>query len=135
VKRTLSEEEALRLKDFEPFSVYRQDSKACFPGDTQLCVKGRGWVNLSTIIPEVNSGKHTPCLTPDLEVLTPSGEYAPVEYTIFGETTDWIEFNLENGDTLRMTPDHICIIMREGLKIQVRADEVQGTDCFLSDQI
>ena len=107
VKRQITEEEFLLLKGIEPFATFRQDSKACFPGDTKINIEGRGWIELNKIIPEINRNQFIKNKDSSLKVLTPSGDYSPVLYTVYGETNEWIEFELDNGDCLKMTPNHI----------------------------
>jgi len=133
VNRTITESEFLSLKEdkTQPFATFRQDAKACFPGDTKVCVENEGWVELQKIIPAINLGLFTPEVRKEFKILTPKGTYESVLATFYGETLEWIEFDMDNGDMLRMTPNHICMVIRNGKKIKIRADEVLNTDKFI----
>jgi len=134
VEREITEEEFLRLKKQEPFATFRQDAKACFPGSTQVYVKNIGWEELSKIVPEIEEGCHIP-ISDRIEILTPDGSYQKIDFTIYGKTQEWLEIELENGDVIKMTPNHSCIVVRNGRRIKIRADKVKKTDKFLSYQI
>jgi intein/homing endonuclease len=48
--------------------------------------------------------------------------------TITVEPDEKIEFELENGATITVTPDHEMPVLRDGMKIMVAAAEVLETD-------
>ena len=45
---------------------------------------------------------------------------------------DMISFALENGETLKLTAEHICFVYRDGILIEIPACEVRESDDFLS---
>lgn len=136
VKRTITQEEFKKLKEEKPFEQMRQDAKAvnfgCFPGDTEV-LTDEGNISLSSLVPKINKGKFTPFVK-SLGIITPLGDISPLKYTFYGETREWIEFELENGDTLKMTPNHQCIILRKRKRIVVEAKDILPTDYFLEVQ-
>lgn len=130
VKTLITEDDFIKLKEVEPFASMRQDAKSCFPGDTKVIIEGVGEVELNRLVPEIDSGLAVPHLQ-NLRALTPTG-FQPIEATVYGSTDYWIEIITETGDVVRMTPDHPCVVVRDGMKIVVQAEFVQDSDKLLS---
>ena len=129
VKTLITEDDFIKLKEVEPFASMRQDAKSCFPGNTKIIVEGRGEINLDTVVPSINPKLFSPQVNP-LSILTPTG-YVQVEATLYGETDTWIEIETESGDILRMTPNHLCPVVRDNRKQLIRADQLLESDKFL----
>lgn len=125
----------------------RTDAK-CFTGDTVVTVWDRidtterkdspfrtyeiqncRDVKLEDIIPKVNRGKST-ILDNGLVIKTEEG-YEDVVYTYYWEDTEFIEFELRNWDSIKVTPDHRCVVWRDNKEIEVLAKDVLDTDYFI----
>ena len=129
-RKKITEEEFIKLKEMKPFSTLRQDAKSCFDGETMVCEKTLGWVRLDTLVPKINPGKHT-LSNEKYEILIPDGSYSLMTHSIFGYSDKWLELELDNGDVIKMTPNHNCVVRRDGEDIECRADEILLTDKIL----
>lgn len=99
----------------------------CFIKGTKL-LTNKGPMKVEDFIPEINPEEFTP-YKGDIKMEI-NGE-KEISSTFFGYTNETIEFELENGDTLEVTPDHNMIVLREGIKMTVMAKDVIDTDEFI----
>jgi len=113
----------------KPYADYRQKAKSCFPAGTQV-LTNYGWKKFEDFVPEKNCGGHT-LYYGDLKVIDFEGNPQNIDTTYFGESKDFIHFELVNGDILTVTPDHTMVVLRDKETIRVSADEVAKTDIFL----
>lgn len=131
VKRVITEQEFKRLKKLEPWATYRQRAKSCFSKGTEILTTV-GYQRIEDFVPPINSGLVTPI--PDgwfsFKAINPQGEEETIQATYYGETTEWVEFTLQNGDILKVTPDHNMVIWRGGERMIVEARNVLGSDQF-----
>jgi len=124
-KEILSNQDDIRFKEVKD---YRFKAK-CFVKGTKI-LTNKGSLAVETFIPEVNKGEHTPYYG-DIKIVTDK-DYS-IESTFYDTTTDTIEFELDNGDILEVTPDHEMIVMREGQRTIVEAQYVLETDELISE--
>lgn len=62
------------------------------------------------------------------KVLTHTGEYKPVVSKVESEHQELIEVEAEDGTTITCSPNHLWVVIRDGQRVEVRADELQETD-------
>ncbi len=62
------------------------------------------------------------------KVLTHTGEYKPVVSKVESEHQELIEVEAEDGTTITCSPNHLWVVIRDGQRAEVRADELQETD-------
>jgi Bacterial DNA polymerase III alpha NTPase domain/PHP domain len=62
------------------------------------------------------------------KVLTHTGEYKPVVSKVESEHQELIEVEAEDGTTITCSPNHLWVVVRDGQKMEVIADELQETD-------
>lgn len=132
VKTYITENDFLKLKKSEPFETYRQMAKNCLSGDCYIYTDKKGKVSIQDVVPKLNEGTKT-ILFPPLEVLTPDG-YKKVQSTVYGKTSTWIEIELERGEVFKMTPDHICVVERNGFpfSLYIPAESLGDEDRFIT---
>ena len=137
INRKITEQEFIRLRkgDIEPFATYRQDAKACFSGDTEILMASGETKRLDSFVPPINKNYFTLNVDSALKVLTPSGKEEQVLYTFYGETKEWIEIDLESGDTIKVTPNHDCMVVRDNKRIKIKAENIVETDKFVQHTI
>lgn len=108
------------LIEFVP-SDLRFKSKACFIEGTKL-ETSEGALKVEDFIPETNPGEQS-LYYGDILI-----NEEPIESTFFDTATEFIKFELENGDSIEVTPDHKMIVIRDSKEIRVEAWEVFETD-------
>jgi hypothetical protein len=62
------------------------------------------------------------------KVLTHTGEYKPVVSKVESEHQELIEVEAEDGTTITCSLNHLWVVVRDGRRMEVRADELQETD-------
>lgn len=62
------------------------------------------------------------------KVLTHTGEYKPVVSKVESEHQELIEVEAEDGTTITCSPNHLWVVIRDGQRVEVRADELRETD-------
>lgn len=120
------------VKNKQPYEFERHTSKTCFAEGT-LIETSQGTLPVESFIPEVNAGMLTPYLSEDVLLLDRFGKSKTIEFSYFGYSEELIDFELENGDVISVTPEHRFKIKRQGKEIEVRADHVLASDEFLTD--
>ena len=110
----------------------------CFDGDCLFERFRRDWDTVTclgihpikNVVPQVNEGKHTTYDLQWLMIRTPEGVQEVVS-TYYERSSERIEIELENGDKIKVTPDHWCVVIRDGNEIEIKAEEVLETDEFI----
>jgi hypothetical protein len=64
-------------------------------------------------------------------VLTHTQTYKPVVHKENSFHNRIIVFELDNGTILKSSPNHLWIVLREGIRKELRADEIKNTDEFI----
>jgi intein/homing endonuclease len=64
-------------------------------------------------------------------VYTHTNSYKPVIHKHESYHNKVLVFELENGTTLKSSPNHLWIVIRDGIKKELRADEIEITDEFI----
>lgn len=118
-------EEFMKRKKEKPYSEIRFKSK-CFTGDT-LIKTDKGNLRIDEIVPQKSPGKLVP-YEGDIKLMDRNDHIKLMEYTYFGYTDELIDFELENGDTITVTPEHRMVIQRDGVEMFMRADRVTESD-------
>jgi hypothetical protein len=62
------------------------------------------------------------------KVLTHTGEYKPVVSKVESNHLELIEVEAEDGTTITCSPNHFWVVIRDGQRIEVKADELRETD-------
>lgn len=126
----LSLEEFLKHKGENPYKKERKYSK--FINFGFCCISGTLLKTSKGDIPieEIASEEGYVPYSGDLKAIDDSGEQT-ITHTYKTKAFDTIEFELEDGSTLEVTPDHNCFVVREGKEIMVKASEILATDLFL----
>lgn len=62
------------------------------------------------------------------EVLTHTGEYKPVVTKEISSHQEVIEVEAEDGTVITCSPNHLWVVVRNGQRVEVRADELRETD-------
>lgn len=102
----------------------------CFSEGTVLASKN-GNIKVENLIPEINSGKHTK-VEHNFSLEDGKGNSNTISSTYYESgVKDWIEFELDNGDKVEVTPDHRMIVLREGKELSISAENVLDTDEFI----
>lgn len=70
-------------------------------------------------------------LTTTDSVLTHTGEYKLVYHKHEGDHQELIEFELEDGTKFVSSPNHIWVVERDGVRIEVFASDIRPTDNFI----
>jgi intein/homing endonuclease len=125
----LTLDQFMQVKKNEPYKDYRFKAK-CFKKGT-LIETNKGAVRVEDFVPEVNKGYLTPFIG-DLKLKDRFGNIKDIKGTIYEESLEMFRFELENGDTFEVTPEHRFKILREGKEIEVLAKDVLDTDEFIS---
>jgi DNA polymerase I-like protein with 3'-5' exonuclease and polymerase domains len=115
-------EERKRLKE------YRNQAKACFTGDTKIYTN-QGLKRLDELVSEKNSGEFISADT-TIKILTRKG-YEPIQATIFKESEEVYDLELEDGSTISVTEDHLMIVLRGGLEVKVQVKDLEPNDLFI----
>jgi hypothetical protein len=62
------------------------------------------------------------------KVLTHTGEYKPVVSKVESEHQELIEVEADDGTIITCSPNHLWVVVRDGQRVEVRADELKETD-------
>jgi len=62
------------------------------------------------------------------KVLTHTGEYKSVVSKVESEHSELIEVEAEDGTIITCSPNHLWVVVRDGQRVEVRADELRETD-------
>lgn len=67
----------------------------------------------------------------NLKAIDDEGNEIKITDVYKGRASDLINFELEDGLVFKVTPDHNCIVMREGEEIVTKARDVRSSDLFI----
>lgn len=62
------------------------------------------------------------------KVLTHTGEYKPIVSKVESEHQELVEVEAEDGTTITCSPNHLWVVVRDGQRVEVKADELRETD-------
>lgn len=106
----------------------RTAAKNCFTAGTKI-LTDKGWLNIEDLCNWTENMDLSPYLEQKYKAIDPiTKEPIDIMFTYKGEAEELIDFELENGDTISVTPEHRMYVNRFG-KIQiVFAKDVKETD-------
>lgn len=84
-----------------------------------------------TYVKTINGSKQIKDLSVGDLVLTHKNVYKPVIIKTKSFHAELIQFDLENGQTFKSSPNHIWIVNRDGKNQEVKASEIKETDEFI----
>ena len=122
-------DEFMAHKGENPYKKERKHAKAV--GFGFCCVHGtllktsKGDIPIEKIVSEEGYAPYSG----DIKAIDDSGEQT-ITHTYKTHATDTIEFELEDGTTLEVTPDHNCFVIRDGKEVMIRACDILPTDMF-----
>ena len=125
----LTLDEFLKHKGENPYKKERKYSKfinfgfCCVPGTLLKTSKG------DIPIEEFVTKEGYVLYEGNIKAIDDLGEQI-ISHTYKTKATDTIEFELEDGSTLEVTPDHNCFVIREGKEIMIKAKDILPTDSF-----
>jgi hypothetical protein len=128
LRQDLTLEEFLARKK-EPEIKETRFTAKCFTKDQSLLTT-EGYKTFGSFVPEVNPGEFT-IFNDSFKVIDEFGKARDITHTYFDYSDEIIEFELEDGTTLQVTPSHKIIIIRNEEQIEIRADEILPTDFFI----
>jgi DNA polymerase I-like protein with 3'-5' exonuclease and polymerase domains len=116
------------------FVKWRTDSKGnnfqCLASKTRIKTN-KGILNIEEIVPKINSGKFSK-YTGDIKLLNRFGDTKEISHTIYKENCELLDVELEDGNTISITPDHEMLIIRDNIEIKILAKELRDEDDLVS---
>jgi len=123
-----------KVDEIEEFVKIRGMGKStifsCLTSETEV-LTNKGLLRIDEIVPEVNKGKFTEFSDETLKLIGRDSKEYKISHSIFSESSELIDFELEDGTILSVTPDHTMIILRNGIEMKVEARNVLETDELL----
>ena len=130
--RDMTLDDFIANKNKQPYKRYRFEAKAvnfCFVEGT-LIKTNKGNIPIQEFVPEINPLDVT-LYGGDIRLLDRYGLEKEIKSTFFGYVEKTIEIELENGDIIEVTEDHLFPVLREGKEITVKAIDLLETDEFI----
>jgi DNA polymerase I-like protein with 3'-5' exonuclease and polymerase domains len=100
---------------------------SCVTSETEI-LTNKGILKIDQIVPEVNKGQFTEFSDNSIKLIGRDSREYEISHSIFSESKEIIDFELDDGTLLSVTPDHQMIILRNGIEMRVDAKEVLETD-------
>lgn len=122
-------EEFLKRKNENPFKKQRKYAKfinfgfCCISGT--LLKTSKGNIPIEELVTEDGYVPYSG----NIKAIDDSGEQI-ISHTYKTKASDTIEFELEDGSTLEVTPDHNCFVIRDGKEVMVKAKDILPSDMF-----
>lgn len=98
----------------------------CWLGSSQI-LTSEGFVRLDSLVTKEGYNLYEG----SLRAIDDKGEEIRITDTYQGEATELISFELEDGSYFRVTPEHNCFVIRDGVEIMVQAKDIISTDFFM----
>jgi DNA polymerase I-like protein with 3'-5' exonuclease and polymerase domains len=125
-----------RRLDGDPLTNYYRNKKAkpvnfsCFAGET-LVKTNRGDLRIDAIVANKNIGWEE-TQDKNLLFLQRDGSYSNCSHSVYNEVEEVLDFEMEDGSMFTVTPDHIVIVIRDGIELKIEAKDVLGSDGILT---
>ncbi|MDA3856621.1 MAG: DNA polymerase [Candidatus Woesearchaeota archaeon] len=103
----------------------RYRAKACFVEGTRILTE-EGIQNIEDIVPKIEKGNFVK-YHGETKTMNRTFSETP-NYSIYKEVSETILFELDNGDNIEVTPDHLMIVIRGDKEIKVPASEIIDSD-------
>jgi len=118
----------MKHKKQEPYYTARFNGK-CFIEGTKIKTN-KGSLNIESFIPKINIGNFTNFKS-DIKVFDRFNNLKDISLSFCDIADETLEFILENGDVIEVTPNHFFPVLRNGKEIKIQARDILESDEFI----